>query len=176
VGVGWLREEIEACGTAFDTRGRRADEQLEVLRALWDDRPCGVSHHGEFFDFDDVMCYPKPIAGKNLPVHIGGHSPGAARRAGRRGDGFQPLGVAGAQLDSLLALMRDEASAARIDAERAGRLADQGVLAMPPIADIERAKDALSACGAVCRWRHDALSDRSGGPDRTRTSIRGRDR
>lgn len=166
VGVGWLREEIEACGTQFDTRGRRADEQLAVLRQLWDDRPRGVSHHGEFFDFDDVMCYPKPVAGKYLPVHIGGHSRAAARRAGRFGDGFQPLGVAGAQLDSLLTLMRDEASAAGrdparlevslghsvigIDAERAGRLAGRGadriVLAMPPIADIEQAKDALSAC------------------------------
>ena len=166
VGVGWLREEIEACGTEFDTRGRRADEQLAVLRALWDDRPSGISHHGEFFNFDDVMCYPKPVAGAHLPVHIGGHSRAAARRAGRFGDGFQPLGVAGPQLDSLLALMRDEASAAgrdparlevslghsvsKIDSERAGRLADQGadriVLAMPPIADIEQAKDALSAC------------------------------
>jgi len=166
VGIGWLREEIEACGTEFGTRGRRAEEQLAVLRALWDDQPCGASHHGEFFDFDHVMCYPKPVVGKHLPVHIGGHSRVAARRAGRFGDGFQPLGVAGAQLDSLLTLMRDEASAAgrdparlevslghsvtSIDAERASRLADRGadriVLTMPPIADIEQAKDALSAC------------------------------
>ncbi|MGH3967959.1 MAG: LLM class F420-dependent oxidoreductase, partial [Mycobacterium sp.] len=165
VGVGWLREEIQACGTEFDTRGRRADEQLAVLRALWDDRPRGVSHHGEFFDFDDVMCYPKP-SGAALPVHIGGHSRPAARRAGRFGDGFQPLGVAGPQLRTLLTLMRDEASAAgrdpdglevslghsvtKIDAERVGRLAEQGadriVLAMPPIVDLEQAKDALSAC------------------------------
>ncbi|MGH3635572.1 MAG: LLM class flavin-dependent oxidoreductase, partial [Mycobacterium sp.] len=131
-----------------------------------DDRPRGVSHHGEFFDLDDVMCYPKPVAGAGLPVHIGGHSRAAARRAGRLGDGFQPLGVAGPQLGSLLSLMREEASAAgrdpaalevslghsvtKIDAERAGRLADAGadriVLAMPPITDIEQAKDALSAC------------------------------
>src|SRR6478736_5062543 len=96
VGVGWLREEIEACGTEFQTRGRRADEQLAVLRALWDDQGQGVTHHGEFFQFENVVCSPKPIAGKHLPVHIGGHSKAAARRAGRFGDGFQPLGVAGA--------------------------------------------------------------------------------
>lgn len=166
VGVGWLREEIEACGTEFGSRGRRADEQLVVLRALWDDRPHGVSHHGEFFHFDDITCYPKPVAGGGLPVHIGGHSAAAARRAGRLGDGFQPLGVAGSELSALLSLMRDEALAAgrdpdrlevslghsvgKIDAERAGRLLEQGadriVLAMPPITDIEQAKDALSAC------------------------------
>jgi probable F420-dependent oxidoreductase len=166
VGVGWLREEIEACGTEFESRGRRADEQLAVMRALWDDRPQGVTHDGEFFRFANAICSPKPVAGPKLPVHIGGHSPAAARRAGRLGDGFQPLGVTGAPLDALLALMRDEASAAgrdpagievslghavtKIDAERAGRLATQGadrlVLAMPPITDIEQAKDALSAC------------------------------
>lgn len=166
VGVGWLREEIEACGTDFDTRGRRADEQLAVLRALWDPQPHGVSHHGEFFGFEHVMCYPKPVAGKHLPVHIGGHSRAAARRAGRFGDGFQPLGVTGPQLGSLLALMRAEASAAgrdparlevslghsvtKIDADRAGRLAELGadriVLTMPPIGDIEQARDALSSC------------------------------
>lgn len=166
VGVGWLRDEVEACGVDFRSRGRRADEQLAVLRALWADRPHGASHHGEFFNFDDVMCYPKPVAGERLPIHVGGHSRAAARRAGRLGDGLQPLGVAGPQLASLIALMRDEASAAgrdpaalevslghlvtKIDAERAGGLADQGadriVLAMPPTADIDEAKDMLSAC------------------------------
>ena len=166
VGVGWLREEIEACGTEFESRGRRANEQLAVLRALWDDSPDGVTHHGEFFQFENVVCSPKPIAGKHLPVHIAGHSKAAARRAGRFGDGFQPLGVIGAQLDGLLALMRDEAAAAgrnpahievslghsvtKIDAERAEKLAAQGadrlVLAMPPTTDLEQAKDELSAC------------------------------
>jgi probable F420-dependent oxidoreductase len=166
VGVGWLKEELQACGAAFDSRGRRADEQLTVLRALWADNPQGASHHGEFFDFEDVMSYPKPVAGERLPIHIGGHSRAAARRAGRLGDGLQPLGVAGPQLASLIALMREEASSAgrdpaalevslghavtKIDAERAGGLIEQGadriVLSMPPTADIEEAKDIVSAC------------------------------
>jgi probable F420-dependent oxidoreductase len=166
VGVGWLKEELEACGADFGSRGRRADEQLAVLRALWADQPGGACHHGEFFSFDDVMCYPKPVAGERLPIHIGGHSRAAARRAGRFGDGFQPLGVTGQKLASLIALMREEAASAgrdpaglevslghtvtKIDADRAGSLTDQGadriVLAMPPTTDIEQAKDILSAC------------------------------
>jgi probable F420-dependent oxidoreductase len=166
VGVGWLREEIEACGTEFESRGRRADEQIAVLRALWDQQPDGVTHHSEFFAFENVVCSPKPIAGQHLPVHIGGHSKAAARRAGRFGDGFQPLGVTGAQLEALLVLMRDEATAAgrdpadievslghlvtKVDRERAERLVAQGadrlVLAMPPITDLEEARDELSAC------------------------------
>src|SRR5271156_3740291 len=166
VGVGWLGEEVEACGVEFDSRGGRADEQIAVLRALWADQPQGASYHGNFFNFDNAMSYPKPIAGERLPIHIGGHSRRAARRAGRFGDGFQPLGVSGPQLASLIALMRAEASSAgrdpaalevslghlvtKIDAERAAGLVDQGadriVLAMPPTSDIEQAKDILSAC------------------------------
>ena len=166
VGVGWLREEVQACGADFDSRGRRADEQIAVMRALWAGGTDGVGHHGKFFDFDDAMCYPKPVAGKAVPIHIGGHSRAAARRAGRLGEGFQPLGVAGAELAELVSVMRTAAEDAgrdpdalelslghlvtRIDAERAGRLAEAGadrlVLAIPPVTDIDEARDALSAC------------------------------
>ncbi len=166
VGMGWMKEEIEACGAPFEHRGRRADEQLAVMRALWEDRPGGVSFRGEFFGFDHAMCYPKPIAGSRLPIHVGGHSRAAARRAGRLGNGFQPLGVAGPELAALISVMRDEATefgrdpdsvelslghlVTKIDAHRAERLAGLGaqraVLAMPPVTDIEEAKDVLSAC------------------------------
>jgi probable F420-dependent oxidoreductase len=164
VGMGWLKEEIEACGVEFASRGRRADEQIDVMRLLWENRPEGASHHGEFFQFDHAACHPKPLT--TVPIHIGGHSRAAARRAGRLGDGFQPLGVGGDALTDLLAIMREAAERSgrdgdalelslghlvtRIDAERAGRLAEIGadrvVLAMPATGDIDEAKDLLSAC------------------------------
>jgi probable F420-dependent oxidoreductase len=164
VGMGWLKEEIEACGAEFASRGRRADEQIEVMRLLWEDRPGGASHSGEFFEFDHATCYPKPTG--RVPIHIGGHSRAAARRAGRLGDGFQPLGVGGARLTELIGIMRDEANKAgrdpdalelslghlvtKIDGERADKLAGLGadriVLAMPPTADLGEACDVLSAC------------------------------
>jgi alkanesulfonate monooxygenase SsuD/methylene tetrahydromethanopterin reductase-like flavin-dependent oxidoreductase (luciferase family) len=101
-----------------------------------------------------------------LPIHVGGHSLAAARRAGRLGDGFQPLGVTGPRLSELIEVMRDGATragrdpgalelslghlVAKIDVERAGKLAELGadrvVLAMPPLPDIEQARDVLSAC------------------------------
>jgi probable F420-dependent oxidoreductase len=164
VGMGWLKEEIEACGAEFASRGRRADEQLEVMRLLWEERPAGATFHGEFFDFENAACYPKPAG--HVPIHIGGHSVAAARRAGRLGDGFQPLGVAGAELTDLIAVMRDQATKSgrdpdslelslghlvtKIDLDRADKLAalgaDRVVLAMPPVADIGEARDHVSAC------------------------------
>ena len=112
------------------------------MRALWEDRPDGASFHGEFFDFDHAMCYPKPMAGPRMPIHIGGHSRAAARRAGRLGDGLQPLGVGGPGLTELISVMREEAIkvgrdpealelslghlVAKIDGGRAEKLASLG--------------------------------------------------
>lgn len=167
VGMGWMQEEIEACGTDFATRGRRADEQLQVLRALWaDSAQKGADHTGEFFSFTGAMSYPKPARAGGVPLHIGGHSSAAARRAGRYGDGLQPLGVAREELGGLVALMREEAEragrdpgalelslghlVAKITPERAERLAalgaDRIVLDPTPTADLAAACDELSAC------------------------------
>ncbi|NIH80820.1 LLM class F420-dependent oxidoreductase [Amycolatopsis viridis] len=167
VGVGWMREEIEACGAEFGTRGRRADEQIDVLRLLWTDRsPTGADHDGEFFTFRGAMTYPKPARPGGVPIHIGGHSRAAARRAGRRGDGLQPIGVDGERLRELLDLMRREAELAGRDPdalevtlghsvravtpEKAGALAAQGadrlVLQPSPSDDLSAVRDELSAC------------------------------
>lgn len=117
VGLGTLPGEAHATGVDFATRGRRADEAIDVLRLLWGGGEEGVSFHGEFFDFDDLTCYPKPYGGAaHLPIHIGGSSRPAARRAGRRGDGWFPGGMLTpderrAQLD----LARSSAAAAGRD-------------------------------------------------------------
>ncbi|MEO7234672.1 MAG: LLM class F420-dependent oxidoreductase [Lapillicoccus sp.] len=167
VGVGWMAEEVEACGANFATRGRRVDETIDVLRALWSDRTHeGVSHAGEFFRFVDVVSAPVPQQTGGVPIHIGGHSRAAALRAGRRGDGLQPLGVAAADLPALVSLMRAAARAAGRDPaaleltlghsveavtpERLSRLKGLGatrvVLKTTPTIDVEAACAAVSSC------------------------------
>jgi len=90
VGVGALPGEAMAAGVDFATRGRRADEAIDVLRLLWSGGEDGVSFDGEFFSFTSLCSFPKPLG--RLPVHVGGSSPAAARRAGQRGDGYFPGG------------------------------------------------------------------------------------
>ena len=115
IGVGWMREELEACGIDFSTRGRRTDECIDVLRVLWGtEDPNGLSFQGEFFEFEHAHSNPKPVQEGGVPIHIGGHSEAAARRAGQRGDGFQPLGLRGEELSFMLNVMNEAA-------ERAGR-------------------------------------------------------
>jgi probable F420-dependent oxidoreductase len=88
VGVGALPGEAAAAGIDFSTRGRRADEAIDVLRLLWSGGEDGVTFDGEFFTFTDLCSFPQPLAPGTLPVHIGGSSDAAARRAGLRGDGY----------------------------------------------------------------------------------------
>ena len=60
IGVGWLKEEFEALGIPFERRGKRADEYVAAMRALW--ASDGASFAGEFVKFDKVSCNPKPVA------------------------------------------------------------------------------------------------------------------
>lgn len=86
IGASWLAEEWEAAGLDFHTRGRRLDEALAVCTRLWSEEV--IEHHGEFFDFQPVMFEPKPVQKPWPPVHVGGESDAALRRAARVGDGW----------------------------------------------------------------------------------------
>ena len=98
IGVGWLKEEFDAIGVAFEDRGRRTDEYVAAMRELWTaDRP---TFHGEFVDFDAAYCRPQPAQG-SVPIIVGGDTRVAARRAGRLGDGYFPAREAPAELIQL---------------------------------------------------------------------------
>ena len=84
VGAGWMRDEFELMEQAFERRGRRMDEMLEVLDRLWSGGM--VEHHGEFYDFDRLEMSPVPPA--RIPIYVGGFSPPAQRRAATRADGW----------------------------------------------------------------------------------------
>ena len=116
VGVGWVQEEVEILGQDFHDRGRRANEWIEILRALWSE---GLSEfEGDYFQFKDIASYPKPVQAKGIPLMIGGHSAAAAARAGRFGDEFYPhWSTRGPNVEALGELQ----SVIQLAAEAAGR-------------------------------------------------------
>lgn len=87
IGVGWLKEEFDALGIPWERRGKRTDDYIGAMRALWSTD--NAEFHGEFASFSRASSNPKPVNG-SVPIVIGGHSDAAARRAGRYGDGWFP--------------------------------------------------------------------------------------
>ncbi|MET0182440.1 MAG: TIGR03619 family F420-dependent LLM class oxidoreductase [Caulobacterales bacterium] len=87
VGLGWTADEYTYTGNNWKTRGKRMNEIILALRALFEqERP---TFHGEFFHFDDIGFQPKP-AQKNprFPILIGGGGGPAEVRAAKLGDGW----------------------------------------------------------------------------------------
>ena len=103
IGVGWLEEEFDAIGVPFADRGRRTDDHVAAMRALWSQDK--ATHHSDFTDFDDCISLPHPVDG-SVPIHVGGHTEVAARRAGRLGDGFFPGKGTPAELADLFEVVR----------------------------------------------------------------------
>ncbi len=116
VGAGWLAEEFAALGVPFEERGARTDDAIAALRALWNQDV--ATYHGRYSDFERCIVRPRPLHG-TVPIHVGGHSEAAARRAGRLGEGFFPAITDHRRLRQLFDL-------ARRSAEDAGR--DPGTL------------------------------------------------
>ncbi len=105
VGVGWNYVEYDALGENFSDRGRRQEEQIEVIRRLWEE-PL-VTYKGQYHEIDRAGILPMP--GRKIPIWFGGLSTPAYERAARLGDGFIYAGnaeVAGAALEETREFMR----------------------------------------------------------------------
>jgi len=89
IGIGWNYVEYDALGAQFHTRGRRAEEQIEVLRKLWT-QPL-VTHKTARHVIDHAGINPLPIQ-RPIPIWFGGAAEPVLKRAARLGDGWMPAG------------------------------------------------------------------------------------
>jgi probable F420-dependent oxidoreductase len=98
LGVGWNEPESTGLGADFATRGARMDEQLELLKALWNQR--SVNHRGRFATIVGLGIAPRPA--RPIPIWLGARSDAAYRRVGRVGDGWFPRVSPGPRFESAL--------------------------------------------------------------------------
>jgi probable F420-dependent oxidoreductase len=87
VGLGWNHVEFEALGTNFRDRGRRIEEQMEVLRALWTKEL--LDYKGRWHRIDRAGLNPLPIQ-QPIPIWMGADAEVAVRRVARLADGWFP--------------------------------------------------------------------------------------
>jgi probable F420-dependent oxidoreductase len=139
IGIGWMEDEFRALGIPFDERVGRTEESCAALRSLWSSG--AEAFKGEHYAWDALESNPKPVQPGGVPIVVGGHVLGAARRAARVGDGFFPMKTEGGRLRELLDAMSDECArvgrdpakievttaAPGLDLDAIRRLEDEGV-------------------------------------------------
>jgi len=124
VGTGWNHVEYESLGVPFEKRGRRMEEQVELLRRLWSEEV--LDFEGEFHRIPRAGILPRPQ--RPIPIWFGGFTPVAVRRAARIGDGFL-FGHPGGPMQDLCARMFEWVD------EAGRRRADVGAEAILPYAE-----------------------------------------
>ena len=120
IGLGWNAVEYEALGEDFSNRGKRSEEQLDLMRTLWTEQT--VTYHGTYHQVTGAGLAPLPIQ-RPIPVWFGASSPRARRRAGRLGDGWFPMVGPGPKLELAL---QEVAQAAREAGRDPAQIAMEG--------------------------------------------------
>lgn len=135
LGAGYLEPEFRAMGIPFEDRGARTDEYIDAIKVLWtEEKP---RFDGETVHFSGIDAQPRPVQQPHPPIHVGGHSAPALRRAVQRGNGWYGFFV------DLENATKHVANLARIERE-AGRDAALGRLELsitpPPRLGLEDAQ------------------------------------
>jgi probable F420-dependent oxidoreductase len=117
IGLGWNAVEYEALGQEFSTRGRRVEEQVELMRRLWT-QP-SVTYHGRYHRVTGAGLAPLPPQ-RPIPVWFGAQSDRAYRRAGRLADGWFPQVPPGPRLDEARSVVGRAAAEAGRDPRNIG--------------------------------------------------------
>jgi len=137
VGTGWSVKEYAAIGADWTGRGRRVDEYVAVLRALWRDTP--ASFAGETIRFERAYAVPKPPRG-DIPVIFGGNSDAVLQRVARCGDGWIPVKLDAADAAASIERLRRLTREAGRDPDRLRIIKSIGI--RDAADDLERYRDA----------------------------------
>ncbi|MCY4365756.1 MAG: LLM class F420-dependent oxidoreductase [Chloroflexi bacterium] len=144
IGVGWNDVEYEALGESFRNRGRRCEEQIELMRALWTQNI--VNFEGRYHKVTHAGINPLPVQ-QPIPVWFGGGADQVVERIGRLGDGWFPQFQPDSAGQERIGQMRELATKAGRDPDNIGI---EGRLNYADGADAwNRAAEAWAECGAT---------------------------
>jgi probable F420-dependent oxidoreductase len=109
LGVGWSKDEVQAAGVDFETRGRRADEFVQAMKKIWTEDP--VEFSGQFFHIPKSHIGPKPVQKPHPPIIFGGFVGKTFDRVIDQGSGWNPAGIPIDGLQTMIEAMRNAARA-----------------------------------------------------------------
>jgi probable F420-dependent oxidoreductase len=113
LGNGWSADEFEATGVPARGRGKRTDEALAILKAVWTTDP--VEFQGEYFRISQSFVGPKPLQKPHPPIYYAAFTPAAMRRVALEADGWNPAGIPVEAMGVMLQSMRQTAEGAGRD-------------------------------------------------------------
>jgi probable F420-dependent oxidoreductase len=90
-GIGWSPDEYEAAGTAWQERGKRADELIQALKKIWTTDP--VEFHGKYYRIPKSVIGPKPVQKPHPPIYMAAYTPSAMKRVATEASGWFPVGI-----------------------------------------------------------------------------------
>jgi probable F420-dependent oxidoreductase len=91
LGMGWCPEEFDAVGVSMRQRGERADESLQMFKAIWTQDP--VEFRGKFWNIPPSTIQPKPVQKPHPPILMAAFAPAAMKRIATMADGWLPVGL-----------------------------------------------------------------------------------
>ena len=109
LGLGWSKDEYDAAGATFKQRGERANEFLQVLKAIWTTDP--VEFHGKFFELPKSIIQPKPVQKPHPPIYLGAFVPAALKRVAKYGDGWNPVVFSADRISEMFTNVQEMAKA-----------------------------------------------------------------
>jgi len=113
LGLGWSQDEMDATGADMKQRGARADEFLQVLKAIWTTNP--VEFHGKFFQVPKSYIYPKPVQKPHPPIYLAAFAPPALKRLATMADGWNPVMIPVAGMAEMFGAVKQMAKEAGRD-------------------------------------------------------------
>ena len=159
LGLGWSKDEYDATGAHVKTRGKRADEFIAVLRAIWTTDP--AEFHGKYFQLPKSIIQPKPVQKPHPPIYLAAFSPGAMKRTAILGDGWMPVGMTVEQLKSTSTQLRSMVKEVGRDPASVKVIAryNFAVTAQP------QGKDRAFFSGTLAQIKEDVAATKAYGPD-----------
>ena len=117
IGIGWNDVEYEALGQSFSNRGRRSEEQIDLLRMLWTEE--SVNFEGRYHKVSDAGINPLPIQ-RPIPIWLGGGEDRVIQRIGKMADGWFPQFQPNSAGQEKIGIMREAAVNAGRDPKAIG--------------------------------------------------------
>jgi len=117
IGIGWNDVEYEALGQSFSNRGRRSEEQIELLRKLWTEE--SVNFDGRYHKVSNAGINPLPVQ-RPIPIWLGGGEDRVIQRIGKMADGWFPQFQPDSAGQEKIGVMREAARIAGRDPKAIG--------------------------------------------------------